>query len=116
MAQDRPLPDLVFMAIDFEADKHGKEVSELGLARLDIQHLERGIRGSNIATACRKRRNYLFDNYMRIDIAQLPSMIAESLGADKQVVLIGHGTATELRLMKGYGVPIEDLPNVIGSA
>ncbi|SMR47169.1 unnamed protein product [Zymoseptoria tritici ST99CH_3D1] len=109
------LPDVVFIAIDFEGDVHdGKGVTELGLARLDMQHLEQGIRGSNIATAGRKRRNYLFDNYMRIDIAQLPKTIAESLSGDEQIVLVGHGIAAELLWMKKLGVPVEDLKSVVG--
>ncbi|SMR45917.1 unnamed protein product [Zymoseptoria tritici ST99CH_1E4] len=114
MAQEGLLPEVVFMAIDFEQDVHGREVTELGLARLDMQHLEQGIQGSNIATAGRKRRNYLFDNYMRIDIAQLPKVIVNSLTGDKQIILVGHGIAVEVGWLKKLGVPIEDLKSVVG--
>lgn len=108
------IPDLVFVAIDFEGDACRKGVSELGLAKLDMRHLEGGIKGANIAVASRKRRNFLFHEYTRIDMAQLPAAISNSL-SDKQVILIGHCISQELRTMEHLGVPISNLPNVIGS-
>jgi hypothetical protein len=116
MADRSHAPDLIFVAMDFEGDvAKNKGVTELGLAKFEVGNAQRGIQGTNISTSChRGRRDYLFGNHMRIDIAQLPAMIVSEL-SEKQIVLVGHSIGSELVTMRHLGVPIEDLPNVIGS-
>lgn len=113
-SQENSNSDLVFVAIDFEGDVCRKGITELGLARLDMQELEKGIQGTNIATARRSRRKYLFQKYMRVDIAQLPDAIVSSLSGGR-IVLVGHSIQSELKTMQDLGVDIDSLPDVVGS-
>ena len=135
-AFDLKLTDLlILVSMDAEGqflDPNG--MTELGFAALDLREFCQEqpwrpvIHSTNyILSAGPSRKKFLFDSSQRMDggnLAKLRDVISNHLcipdpltqGATyRRVVLVGHGTAQEIRCLEELGLPLESLSTVVGT-
>jgi hypothetical protein len=123
MAGNKPVTEyssIVFLSLDFEGNRHRSKISEIGMAKLDSRQLlsanGSGITSLNFALAKHRNRKFMFGNTTRL----YPQIMGKTLvelfrelnheDSQREIILVSHGTTSEIRVLDEIGVPLETLP------
>lgn len=118
MKNPSTVPNLLFVAIDFEGnmEEGGKGIGELGISTFHTKSMVHVpvIETKHFSLRAHRHRKFCFGQTTRTHAELLPGLITSYLTQlrqemEGQIVLVCHGLQNELRILDGLGVYLEDL-------